>query len=162
MGERLLCKQEVVGSIPSGSTSRDFARPFKPIRRRYVERRKGGVLSDIVKMRSIRERRAVKRALGCRSRAVHHCTQRLRNDLLFTMSDNLHRVIGDRRDTNFRCMDEQSESKARTPLDTGFGGARRNRTDDLLLAKQALSQLSYGPSRDQRSMVSNQKDQCEF
>ena len=26
-----------------------------------------------------------------------------------------------------------------------FGGARRDRTDDLLLAKQALSQLSYGP-----------------
>src|SRR5215472_18968063 len=29
------------------------------------------------------------------------------------------------------------------------GGARRDRTDDLLLAKQALSQLSYGPDRDQ-------------
>ena len=28
------------------------------------------------------------------------------------------------------------------------GGARRNRTDDLLLAKQALSQLSYGPALD--------------
>jgi hypothetical protein len=27
----------------------------------------------------------------------------------------------------------------------GSGGARRDRTDDLLLAKQALSQLSYGP-----------------
>jgi hypothetical protein len=27
------------------------------------------------------------------------------------------------------------------------GGARRDRTDDLLLAKQALSQLSYGPQR---------------
>ena len=27
----------------------------------------------------------------------------------------------------------------------GDGGARRDRTDDLLLAKQALSQLSYGP-----------------
>jgi hypothetical protein len=27
----------------------------------------------------------------------------------------------------------------------GFGGARRDRTDDILLAKQALSQLSYGP-----------------
>ena len=26
------------------------------------------------------------------------------------------------------------------------GGARRDRTDDLLLAKQALSQLSYGPN----------------
>jgi hypothetical protein len=29
------------------------------------------------------------------------------------------------------------------------GGARRDRTDDLLLAKQALSQLSYGPSGEQ-------------
>ena len=28
----------------------------------------------------------------------------------------------------------------------GRGGARRDRTDDLLLAKQALSQLSYGPT----------------
>jgi hypothetical protein len=31
------------------------------------------------------------------------------------------------------------------------GGARRDRTDDLLLAKQALSQLSYGPSGRRRS-----------
>jgi hypothetical protein len=31
------------------------------------------------------------------------------------------------------------------------GGARRDRTDDLLLAKQALSQLSYGPSGDRAS-----------
>jgi hypothetical protein len=30
------------------------------------------------------------------------------------------------------------------------GGARRDRTDDLLLAKQALSQLSYGPSEAKR------------
>jgi hypothetical protein len=30
------------------------------------------------------------------------------------------------------------------------GGARRDRTDDLLLAKQALSQLSYGPQAGQR------------
>ena len=27
----------------------------------------------------------------------------------------------------------------------GPGGARRSRTDDILLAKQALYQLSYGP-----------------
>ncbi len=33
----------------------------------------------------------------------------------------------------------------------GFGGARRDRTDDLLLAKQALSQLSYGPARTGRA-----------
>jgi hypothetical protein len=36
------------------------------------------------------------------------------------------------------------------------GGARRDRTDDLLLAKQALSQLSYGPDRIQVSVFSNQ------
>ena len=30
------------------------------------------------------------------------------------------------------------------------GGANRDRTDDLLLAKQALSQLSYGPGRRSR------------
>ncbi|MDB5572556.1 MAG: hypothetical protein JWN93_3739, partial [Hyphomicrobiales bacterium] len=28
----------------------------------------------------------------------------------------------------------------------GFGGARRNRTDDLFNAIEALSQLSYGPT----------------
>jgi hypothetical protein len=30
------------------------------------------------------------------------------------------------------------------------GGARRDRTDDLMLAKHALSQLSYGPTRRRR------------
>jgi hypothetical protein len=37
------------------------------------------------------------------------------------------------------------------------GGARRDRTDDLLLAKQALSQLSYGPVRDQVSEIRYQE-----
>ena len=32
----------------------------------------------------------------------------------------------------------------------GSGGARRDRTDDLKLAKLALSQLSYGPDRVRR------------
>ena len=36
--------------------------------------------------------------------------------------------------------------QAEAPLGAKAGGARRDRTDDLLLAKQALSQLSYGPS----------------
>ena len=30
-------------------------------------------------------------------------------------------------------------------VERGAGGADRNRTDDLLLAKQLLFQLSYGP-----------------
>ena len=33
------------------------------------------------------------------------------------------------------------------------GGARRDRTDDLMLAKHALSQLSYGPVRRRRTEV---------
>ena len=36
------------------------------------------------------------------------------------------------------------------------GGGERIRTDDLLLAKQALSQLSYGPDRTQVSVFGNQ------
>jgi hypothetical protein len=40
--------------------------------------------------------------------------------------------------------------------DRRSGGARRDRTDDLLLAKQALSQLSYGPFRYQGSVIRDQ------
>ena len=32
-----------------------------------------------------------------------------------------------------------------SPAIAASGGARRDRTDDLMLAKHALSQLSYGP-----------------
>jgi hypothetical protein len=35
------------------------------------------------------------------------------------------------------------------------GGARGGRTPDLLNAIQALSQLSYGPSRDQKQESGN-------
>src|ERR1700733_4133239 len=35
-----------------------------------------------------------------------------------------------------------------------FGGARRDRTADLLHAMQALSQLSYGPTRGRRTLRS--------
>ena len=41
------------------------------------------------------------------------------------------------------------------------GGAGRDRTDDLLLAKQALSQLSYGPlSRRSRRDTTNRNADC--
>ncbi len=38
------------------------------------------------------------------------------------------------------------------------GGGERNRTVDLLLAKQALSQLSYTPGSDVRGQVSGIKN----
>ena len=40
------------------------------------------------------------------------------------------------------CIRSQGNSSA---IIRGPGGARRSRTDDILLAKQALYQLSYGP-----------------
>src|SRR5437764_15125798 len=43
---------------------------------------------------------------------------------------------------------ERSDGKFAEPklaLPAQSGGARRDRTDDLMLAKHALSQLSYGP-----------------
>ena len=36
--------------------------------------------------------------------------------------------------------------EAESPAPNKNGGARRDRTDDLMLAKHALSQLSYGPN----------------
>jgi hypothetical protein len=41
-----------------------------------------------------------------------------------------------------------------------LGGARRDRTDDLLLAKQALSQLSYGPVEGVRTSSKHRDDRC--
>jgi hypothetical protein len=43
-----------------------------------------------------------------------------------------------------------------------FGGARGSRTPDLLNAIQALSQLSYGPDRDQWSVIGHQKKTAIF
>ena len=44
-----------------------------------------------------------------------------------------------------RTEDAQTQELVQLRQTLGIGGAGRNRTDDLLLAKQALSQLSYGP-----------------
>src|SRR5436190_12264032 len=51
-----------------------------------------------------------------------------------------------------RCLEQRNRVSStldvvsRSTFDgAGSGGARRDRTEDLLLAKQALSQLRYGP-----------------
>ena len=61
MGERLLCKQEVVGSIPSGSTRRGFLLVRKNVFRIHREAARfseGCVISDIVKRKDRSERRS--------------------------------------------------------------------------------------------------------
>ena len=59
----------------------------------------------------------------------------IRANLFFTMSMN----------TRYRSITNLCFRTLLPPRDRG--GARRDRTDDLLLAKQALSQLSYGPDK---------------
>src|SRR5689334_22870766 len=45
-------------------------------------------------------------------------------------------------------------SRVCVQLPDSIGGARRDRTADLLHAMQALSQLSYGPTRSRRTLRS--------
>ena len=97
------------------------------------------------------ERQTSNMSLGARKRftACRRVTF-ARNDLLFTMSDNTRMQTTRRRDALHARIHFQG--RALEKAGQTAGGARRNRTDDLLLAKQALSQLSYGPAlRHQRS-----------
>ena len=60
---------------------------------------------------------------------------------LFTMSDNPQALYALAK----LSMDAAVAGLVRLRRDPASGGARRDRTDDLMLAKHALSQLSYGP-----------------
>ena len=67
------------------------------------------------------------------------------NECFFTMSDNTpcRRQAHSSTNSGFHGR-EDDRPRARQPSARN-GGARRDRTDDLMLAKHALSQLSYGP-----------------
>ena len=65
-----------------------------------------------------------------------------RMHFLFTMSDNFIRAVVLRTARNLSFPGRMSQKPAAI---APSGGARRDRTDDLMLAKHALSQLSYGP-----------------
>jgi hypothetical protein len=76
------------------------------------------------------------------------CRSQTRIDLLFTMSDITHVTVhpDNACEVMFRGRFERrfvSRPLCRSSIPSG--GARRDRTDDLMLAKHALSQLSYGP-----------------
>ena len=94
-------------------------------------------------------------SLGARRTSRPAATTFARNDLLFTMSDNTR--MHERPGGAYACANSFSDepmAHSRTSIEMESlqadritaGGARRDRTDDLLLAKQALSQLSYGPA----------------
>ncbi len=75
---------------------------------------------------------------GAAPMTVHEASASCRTNLLFTMSDDQSRPV-ERPAANLYSFG------GRAIPDRGPGGARRDRTDDLMLAKHALSQLSYGP-----------------
>jgi hypothetical protein len=66
-----------------------------------------------------------------------------RIDLLFTMSEITHAAPS--RNSHAKLFVFADIRRARRSTLKPSGGARRDRTDDLMLAKHALSQLSYGP-----------------
>src|SRR3954451_455465 len=85
--------------------------------------------------------------LGMRFRKLL-CRPQTRIDLLFTMSDITHDAThpGSAREVMFRGrLERRFVSRPLCRSSIPSGGARRDRTDDLMLAKHALSQLSYGP-----------------
>ena len=71
-----------------------------------------------------------------------------RMHFLFTMTDNTHLDLASNAELCFR-----TSCDARSFGDPPSGGARRDRTDDLMLAKHALSQLSYGPEQSRLERV---------
>ena len=76
------------------------------------------------------------------------CRSQTRINLLFTMSDITHVTVhpDNACEVMFRGRYERRfVSRALCRSSIPSGGARRDRTDDLMLAKHALSQLSYGP-----------------
>src|SRR5204863_3714988 len=100
---------------------------------------------------------------GDSATSVTFVTVALGTILLFTMSKTTHphqKPVAVRRTGPFTGADmllggrEKFAQLVRRGVSSKIrtGGARRDRTDDLLLAKQALSQLSYGPVRDQGSV----------
>jgi hypothetical protein len=73
----------------------------------------------------------------------------------FSETDKLHRkdrTKDAQRHGGFPRRNPNPFSLVRPPSSEN-GGARRDRTDDLMLAKHALSQLSYGPAGGRRSDI---------
>jgi hypothetical protein len=91
------------------------------------------------------------------------CRSQTRIDLLFTMSDITHVTVhpDNACEVMFRGRFERrfvSRPLCRSSIPSG--GARRDRTDDLMLAKHALSQLSYGPVPEDECFTSIIETQC--
>jgi hypothetical protein len=95
---------------------------------------------------SSKERTTTRQDVGCRKLLRQHMYMRARFLMLARpvrspLHDVRQHVHPRLRGTNSSILMDEAFIRKHPA-----GGARRDRTDDLLLAKQALSQLSYGPS----------------
>jgi hypothetical protein len=112
-------------------------RKINPMMRRSSFTNKGHLQLDHLAMN---ERRNVPEIVDGISELLRRSQTRI--NLLFTMSEIPHaHPVG----RDMRSDVSRTTLTTRSPVIKPSGGARRDRTDDLMLAKHALSQLSYGP-----------------
>ena len=88
------------------------------------------------------------------SRSCERNTSASRQNHLFTMSDKTGRTPLQAPANLFLLRTARTAKDAPSSRQSP-GGARRDRTDDLMLAKHALSQLSYGPLKDAPNWTSD-------
>ena len=93
----------------------------------------------------------------CRMAASHEDTSRIHSSLAArAYPPRSHDKLSLHPSNNARAPGCPGSRSLRSSPNAG-GGGERIRTDDLLLAKQALSQLSYTPFRDQKTGIRDQK-----
>src|SRR6516164_3987307 len=107
-------------------------------------------------MEIARRSRSLDHARGLGRSPLHDVRQRARSDTIASVRNEISQRTSFP-NTSFPNAGfpnaARSVARRRRARGSKSGGARRDRTDDLLLAKQALSQLSYGPV--QGSNISN-------
>ena len=88
-------------------------------------------------LQSLNELKSVDAIIGCRRHGAPKCFPPTTLIRLYGLLKNDSR--------SFERTRQQARSLLTNALNIGFGGGERDRTDDPLLAKQVLSQLSYTP-----------------
>ena len=106
--------------------------------RSFIRRITASVLIGQIKKNQF-SRTATVPPRGCRVKQTVMCLFTMSKDPVADTSQHQHNQTCSYPTHDLRSDDPRSNPGQR------LGGARRDRTDDILLAKQALSQLSYGP-----------------
>jgi hypothetical protein len=89
-------------------------------------------------LQSLNELKSVDAIIGCRRHGAPKCFPSTTLIRLYGLLKNDSRTFDPAR--------QQAQGPLTSRIDK-FGGGERDRTDDPLLAKQVLSQLSYTPTR---------------